>query len=761
MKRAKPDRWQWSAAGRILSAGVPILLVAAGPPAQDEETKRRELMTQQSEIELGFLWNADDSNAFGDFTGLANDGFYVLGNTDIRHRTAWDDPDPMNLRLRGLNLGLDSREVFAEWERPGRYGAFFTFDEIPKYWNEQGRTFFNKQGDSAFTLPSTWTAIANGTSIAPFLREVDSRYMRRTFGGGISAVLPENLDFSAEYDHLHRWGRYFTGATMGLTGGNPRAVTLPERVDDTTQTWETALDWAIDALQLDFQYQGSRYENHEDSVTWVNPYTAVTTGNEPWDADAGYPGQGRKDQAPDNWFHQIIASGGYNLPWNTRITGNAAFGWMLQNDGFLPYTVNSALVSTNFPLPRSDLNGRIDTTLLNFQVHSRPIEKTRFDLRYRYDDRDNETPRDTYVYIRNDSEDQDTTLASPEARRNRPYSFTQHHLDFEAGYEIFKRTELTLGYDWTQTERDLQEAKRVWENGVGAELYSRPVSWFTARTHYRHAWRDNASYKGVEPQWEGWSPEYLATFNPSTQFENHPLLRKYYLAKAQTDAVGALFTLTPIETVGIGINVDWARDDFYNSDLGLTDRETFASGIDASWSPIERLYTHAFYSYDRFTSQQKGWSWNDSDLNTARTLTRRWQGKDKDRGHTVGTGFHVDLIPERLGLDTQYLFSWVRGTIGVDLAQGFPSPPTDFPYPNERTRIHSASVRLDFQATEQIELRVGYLFERMSTRDWALDGVEPGGLNCGTSSCVIDSGQRSPEDTSHLVSWSVVYKFFW
>jgi len=772
MKRAKPDRRSWIAAARILFAGLPLLLVAAGSSAQDADAKRRALMTQQSEIELGFLWNHDDSNAFGDYTGLANEGFYVLGNGDIRYRTAWDDPEPRYLRLRGLNLGLDSREIFAEAKEPGRFGAFLTFDQIPKYWNEGGRSFFFKQGDSGFTLPSTWTAVApNQTAtISPGLfRDVDSRTMRQTFGGGFSAVPAENVDVDAAYSYMHRWGRYFTGAAMGLTGGNPEAVTLPERIDETTQTWETAVAYAIDLLQLDLQYDGSRYTDHEDSVTWVNPYTVAGNWGAP-SAPAGYPGSGRKDQAPDNWFHQLVASGGYNLPWwNTRITANGAFGWMLQDDKYLPYTVNPAFAaSINFPLPRNSLDGQINTYLVNFQVHSEPIERSRLDLRYRYDDRDNQTPRDVYVYVVNDTAPQANSLASAQARRNRPYSYTQNHVDFEAGYEIFDRTELTLGYDWTQTERDLQEAKEVWENGVGAELYSRPARWLTARAHYRHSWRDNSDYKGTNPEWYGWSPQFLATFDPATDFENHPLLRKYYMAKAETDAVGALFSATPIDTVGIGINVDWAHDDFTDTDLGLTDREFFTAGLDVSWAATERLTTNAFYSYDHFTSEQKSWSFGAGACAAPTNPACLWEGKDKDRGHTVGTGFHLDVLPERLGLDAQYLFSWIRGTTGVDFG---PALGTDFPYPNERTRIQSASVGLDFQATEQIGMRVGYLFERMSTRDWALDGVGPttmgttttngASATCNGNSCVIASGQQSPEATSHLVSWSVYYKFFW
>jgi len=765
MSKATPVR---EAARRLPRALAPVLtavavLWAQGASAEDESAQRRELETLGSELELGLLWNANDSNAFGDFTGLADDGFYVLGNGVLRHRTAWDDPDPMVLNLRGLNLGLDSRQADAEWSRPGRYGAFFVFDQIPKYWNEFGRIPFFKQGDSAFVLPPGWVPGQNAAGmplLASSLHEVESRSMRRIFGGGLSAVLPENLEGSAAYERQQKWGRLYQGAAMGLTGGNPRAVALPERIDETTHTWETALRYAAEALQLDLEYQGSRYVDHQGSVTWENPYLA----NAAWSPNAGYPpstpcfgspgcGLGRKDQPPDNWFNQLIASGGYNLPWwNTRITGNAAFGWMTQNDSYLPYSVNSTLLVTT-PVPRNSLNGRIDTTVINFQVDSRPIERLRLDLRYRFDNRDNQTPRNTYVYIRNDSENQQA-IDSGQARVNRPYSYEQQHVDFEAGYELFRRTELTLGYDWTQTQRDFQEVNRVWENGVSAKLWSRPWSWLSARAHYRHGWRDNSGYDGVAPIYSGFSQQFLVGFDPTTEFENLPLLRKFYLAKVQRNEFGSLFTLTPIETVGIGVNVNWYRDNFDETQVGLTERDGITTGVDVSWSPIERLTTHAFYDYEKFTAHQNGWSFQ----NVAQSLNpeRQWQGSDKDRAHTAGTGFHVDLIPERLGLDTQYLFSLVYGFIGVNPGPGLAAA---FPYPNERTRIHDVSVRLDLQVTKQIGMRVGYLFERMTTRDWALNGVEPGGLNCSANSCVINSGQDSPEDSSHLVTWSIVYRF--
>jgi MtrB/PioB family decaheme-associated outer membrane protein len=765
-RTAPPIRWRLALA--LLASGLAVRIASgqenpAPENPEPENSARHELETLGSEVELGLLYNSDDSNAFGDYTGLANDGFFVLGNGVFHLDAPWDDPDPTYLDLRALNLGLDSRQADAEWGQRGRWGGSFVFDQIPKYWNEKGRIPFFKQGDSAFVLPPGWVPGQNAAGMPLLdssLHDVDSRSMRRIFGGGLSGVLRENLEASASYEHQEKWGHLYQGAAFGVSGGNPRAVALPERIDQTTHNWETALRWAADALQLDLQYQGSRYVDHTGSVTWENPYLA----NASWSPNAGFPpsapcfgapgcGLGRKDQPPDNWWNQLIASGGYALPWwNTRVTANAAFGWMTQDDSFLPFSVNSTLAAP-IPVPRNSLDGRIDTTLINFQVDSHPLERLRLDLRYRFDDRDNQTPRNTYVYIRNDSEDQ-TAIDSSQARVNRPYSYRQQHVDFEAGYELFRRTELTLGYDWTQTWRDFQEVRDVWENGLSARLWTRPWSWLSGRVHYRHGWRNNSDYNGVAPIYSGFSQQFLAGFDPATGFDNLPLLRKFYLAAAQRDELASLFTLTPIETVAIGVNVNWYHDDFDETQVGLTERDGVTAGIDVSWSPVERLTTNVFYDYEKFTSDQIGWSFND--IPTSQDPARQWQGSDKDRAHTVGTGCHVDLLPGRLGLDTQYLFSIVDGFIHVNPG---PALAAAFPYPKERTRIHDVSVRLEYQLNERIAMRLGYLYERMSTRDWALDGVQPGGLNCSANACVIDSGQASPDANNHLVTWSMVYRF--
>jgi len=108
------------------------------------------------------------------------------------------------------------------------------------------------------------------------------------------------------------------------------------------------------------------------------------------------------------------------------------------------------------------------------------------------------------------------------------------------------------------------------------------------------------------------------------------LLRKFYLAAAQRDEFGSLFTLTPIETVGIGVNLNWYQDDFDQTQVGLTERDALTVGVDVSWSPVERLTTHAFYDYEEFESQQIGWG--------SRTSPSRWTRRASGRAPTGTAG---------------------------------------------------------------------------------------------------------------------------
>ena len=82
----------------------------------------------------------------------------------------------------------------------------------------------------------------------------------------------------------------------------------------------------------------------------------------------------------------------------TRITGDLAFGSWTQNAQFLPYTINSVILTpagtpanSVASLQASSLNGKIDTTNVNVGFVSRPVTGLGIRLRYRNYDLTNKT----------------------------------------------------------------------------------------------------------------------------------------------------------------------------------------------------------------------------------------------------------------------------------------------------------------------------------------------------------------------------------
>jgi hypothetical protein len=73
---------------------------------------------------------------------------------------------------------------------------------------------------------------------------------------------------------------------------------------------------------------------------------------------------------------------------------------------------------------------------------------------------------------------------------------------------------------------------------------------------------------------------------------------------------------------------------------------------------------------------------------------------------------------------------------------------------------NNVSVHADYRFTENVSMRVGYLFQDLETNDWAYDGLGPTSLTCSATACVIGTGQKSPHYTANVVSWSVVYTFW-
>jgi MtrB/PioB family decaheme-associated outer membrane protein len=704
-----------------------------------------------SVMEFGLLYNTDDSFRFGDYTGIDEEQLYFVGNIDLQGRKAFDSGSTTYWRLTALNMALDSRLLHFEFGQQGKFGLFFDYDQMPKLQSDSGSKFMGGDGHTAMTLPSVWvpaTTPAGMTELTGNLRDLEVEHERRTTSGGFSFLLSENWKVRAKLDHQTKKGTKTMAALIAASGGNPRATLFPSPINFATNQFDLGIEYAGQNGQFQLNYYLSSFDNRDDDgVTFENPYSSPGG----WNPVAAYPtGMGRKSLAPDNRFDQITLAAGYSLPAKTRVTLNAAFGKMTQDETFLPYTVNPGLTVTT-PLPRQDLDGEINTTVIDLRISSRPVKDLTLNASYRYDDRDNDSSHDTYIYIPSDATDQGAIDGS-RARINHPISYKQTEFGLGGRYRIAKRTDLTLDYTHETVERTYAEVDKTRENGIRAKLRTRPWNTLSVGLTAESSSRDASTYHHNEPYLTGHSPEYIALQSGVGLWENHPLLRRFYLTDRDKQEFGAFASWMPLDTLTVNLNLNNVQEDFDDTEVGLTDRSNSTYSLDLSWVPTEEITSYLFYSFEHLKYQQNGWSFQGF-AKAAQYVNpgRRWEATTKDRINTVGLGLKWELIEGKLDLEFDYLYAYSVATEDINVGPALGTSP---PFPDNTTRLRNFHVGLDYKLRENVTVRVGYLFEKYKISDWATRGVEP-----DTLSQVITLGEDAPDYDDQLFFWSVLYDF--
>ncbi len=102
--------------------------------------------------ELGAGYVTDDSAKFGEYTGLNEEGAYVVADAQGRYRTK----DGLWLDLSAIDLGLDSRYVGIEGGKQGAYQLHLSYKQLPHNISDTAVSPFIGFGTDSLTLPSNW-----------------------------------------------------------------------------------------------------------------------------------------------------------------------------------------------------------------------------------------------------------------------------------------------------------------------------------------------------------------------------------------------------------------------------------------------------------------------------------------------------------------------------------------------------------------------------------------------------------------------------
>ena len=653
-----------------------------------------------SDIELGLGYVSDDAYFFGRYNGLQTRGAYLVGNIDAEDFYE----DGRYWRIHGTNLGLESRYLRLEGGKQGRHKFFLEWDELPNYMNNTARTPFSGIGSDNLSLPPGFDI---NTDLDANLGLFELQTKRERVTAGASFVPKQRWQFDIDFSHENKQGAEAIGAPIANGAsqvvGNTTTSLLPEPIDYDTDLVNATLSYAGDQGQVDLSYHASFFNNTYASLSWDDPFT-TTTGVEASMA-----------LAPDNEFHQLALTGGYSLPYRSRLTGVLSMGRMTQNQNFQPYSVGGSTPT------RSSLDGEVWLTNAQLKLSSRPTTPLRLNAELRYDERDNRTPVDSYTYVVLDSHAGSTI-------QNNPYSYKKNRVKLEANYRFNAISSLRGGYKYDGMKRDYVNAERrdTDENTLFAKWKVKPHSTVDLDLYAEAGSRDGSEYNPLPNE--------------------NLLLRKYHLADRDRSLIGAQLDYMATDRLFLGARADYNQEDFANTAIGLTEATRPVVTVDFTYQPRSNITSYGYYTWESSRSSQNGFDLSPSS-------TGAWQTDFDDRYDTVGLGAKwTDIGKWDIGADLVY--SKASGHIEMkDLA----NPGTEDQFPDTRTELTSLKLWTNYNHSKQLTYKLGYWFEDYGADNWAFDGLQPYDPTVVANTLLL--GNQTMDYNVHVVSVSAIYKF--
>ncbi len=699
------------------------------------------------EFTLGAWYLGDNSNRFGQYSGLAEKGGYVLADFLVEKRPEPKSDDTTRWRIQGWRLGQDSRRLEFDYRQQGKQRFKAVFREIPNRRFDDGLTPFRRESTGAWNLPASWQIIPNSSTTGGFINlqenlvrmTVDARRQRLDLSW--SRKLGDIWSFDVDFRHENKKGERSLGSIFGYNFTNPRGMILPAPVDWTTDMLEAMFSYATPRLQFSAGMYASFFGNDESTLIFQNPFGRQSQ----WAGGVNYPdSQGLIVLEPDNRYLQFRANGGVNFNSLTRLTANFSWGRMKQDDPFLSYTINPDL-AVSIPLPLASLDARVDTLMFNARLSSRLGRRLRLVIRYDYDDRDNRTQRAIFPYVGGDAQNQ---RSLEEGRINRPYSYTRNKTDALFVFRITRGVRLKAGVEYLDYRRDYQEVEDSNEFVWLAGLSLRGWSMASLSLSYKNSHRDVSAYDGSVPLVVSSVPDSV----DEGDWQNHPLLRKYFLTDRDREEYLLRADLFPNARINLGFAASYFRDDYDVGFFGLNQAKIQSWTVDGSWHPAEQVALTGFYTREKYDAYQSSrYIFNVASIDDP---LENWFADSNDRVDTWNLALKfTDLGATRgwKGVDFGMDYTWSDTRSAIDVTAAVRET---LPLPDLRNRMQSFSMWGSFALGECSSIRLTAENARLKSQDWALDFVEP-----DTLPWVLLPGQSAARYDLWLISASWSYQF--
>ena len=528
-----------AARAALIAVALVLAVMASNPAKAVAQATPASQTTPEKKIEVGVGGVSDSSFKFGEYNGLQNQGAFGVANFELGGGDSYDSGGRWRWRFKGRRLGLEVRNLSAEFGEQGKFQFKFVYDELRKNRSDTYQTPYLGAGTNNLTLPSNWippkvpqasaTAVnfrsfdpvagtgstviagvltpptaAQLTTLAniraadvPAFHLFDLDTKRTRFDAGFTYSPNQQWDIPVSFSHEHKSGNKWLGAVSSQV--SEFSAMIPDHVDYDTDQANVSMTFKHKNLFLTLSYYGSFFHNNVKSMTWqdVNDPTKSAT----------------MASAPSNQFNQFSATLGYKISANAKLVVTGSYARSTQNDPFLdPSTAANGQLA--FGLPVTSLNGLVVSSLVNAKLTAKRGKNWNFSAVYKFDNRDNQTPINIYLFQdANESKTGvspfaglnglPTTLGSnTNIYANRPYSKKINQLNLQAERALGKKEKkqyLQAGYDWQRIDRscpgswiNCADVPKTNENTLRAEWRTSRVGNVNGRLAYAYSWRRGA-----------------------------------------------------------------------------------------------------------------------------------------------------------------------------------------------------------------------------------------------------------------------------
>jgi len=605
-------------------------------------------------------------------------------------------PDSITVfQLNGSNFGQRDQAVRLRGNSPGLYDVQFRWDRIPHTFSTNARSLGSEVSPGVFVLPNPRPDTAAWNRTSPYLAPV--RTMWNATKAAASYTPSPKWDLRTEYTRIQKSGARPMGMAMGSPGNNLREILEP-------------INQAMQDLRFTEAYSSQRFQvlGSYDISTFYNGFTSATSDNPLITVDQATTGssRGRTALAPRNLAHTGEVNAGLNLPHSTRLTASGSYSLWIQNERFIPATINSAIVANLSQIPER-LGGHSGTSSIYLSGVSRPIAPLTLTARFRtFSFRDRVDVETMPVLIINDR-----SVRAAEERDNLP--FTRRNAD-AGGTWRFTGLPLTFsaGYGWEAWKRS--EARNVADLREGSPHLSLDLGvfdWMSLRSSYTTGRRRIHG-------------EYIQNTT-----SDQPLHRRFDQADRDRERTNFLATVTPLDQLTVSANWTVGHDEYPHSEYGLqSDRSNMEEG-DISWAVTDKFSVDGSLTNERFVTRLRSQYRATGQLNNP---TYNWVANNRDVIRTVSAGFRASVIPDRLEAGGRVDASSAKFRMatfnpltptGGTAAQNFAATASDLPEVTQK--FQPMTLFATYLVTPEWGMTLRYETERWAQNDFRTAGLVP------------------------------------